>query len=225
MSITGKQLLAALQYAVSCNNGGLTGPIATFTANPSSYTTVNIPIGVTLSGVITLNDAIISIWNIKQGNTILATGSSLNPTFFVTPPEIITTVYTLEVYYTLNGVSGLLTLNVTVLVTAGALYGHLLGPSDNITVPADLTAPIIATLTVSNQANLEILFPIVVTVVSRFVFVIPYAFGADWVILDNDNLSVMSEFSLVDDPGNTQMIAVSNNPVIPGTYQFQISFA
>lgn len=224
MAITGKQLLLALEQAALCNSGGFVGPQATFVATPNSYTNNNAPAGVTLTGTITLNDAVISYWNIRQGGTILATGSTITPSFYVTPASGSSITYTLDVYYTLDGAAGILTLNAPVLVTDGALYGSLPGPTDDIILPTDLTAPIIAGLSIGDEATITALFPIVITVTARVVIVVPYGISTSWGLLDNDNFSVDSEFTFVDDPGNNQKIAVSNNPLIPGTYYFKVGF-
>lgn len=225
MSITGRQFLVALQAAAQGSSAAPAAPTTTFVSSIDTYPTTAIPSSFTLSGVITANTAVVTSWTISTGGVQLAAGSNLIPSVVVTSPPNSTTTYDLNVSYTLNSVPNVLTASTLVTVSGeAALYGNLAGPGSDLTVAADLTAGVEATLTSANIADISSVFSITPSVVAKLVIVIPTSFGTGWEIRDENNNSVQSEFNIITDTVNARLIAVTNSPVIPSTFQFQISF-
>jgi hypothetical protein len=224
MSITGKQFLVALQAAAQGSSAAPAAPTTTFVSSIDTYPTTAIPSSFTLSGVITANTAVVTSWTITANGVQLAAGSSLTPSVVVSSPPNSTTIYELSVSYTLNNVPNILTASTSVAVTGdAALYGNLLAAGDDLTVPSDLTPALEATFTEANIADISSVFSITTTVVAKLVMVIPVSFG-NFDIQDENGISVLPQFNIISDSANSRVIAVTNNPVIPNTFQFQISF-
>ena len=231
--ISAKQTKNILSHMFSTVSG-FNAPTATFAVAPTTYDDLSVPApgGVTFSGTITPNDAIAPVgaingWSIMNGATTLAsgTGNTVAHTLVTIPSVIGTYSYNLVVSYTDNLAQILsLIIPVTIIITGVGYYGQLALPGDTITIPADLTAPILATFTSTTQPTMINLFTVTAVNTGRVVLVIPYSWGTLSDISDNTNATVLSEFTLVDDPGNSREIYTTDLALVPGTYYYKVTF-
>jgi hypothetical protein len=225
--ISSQQLKQVLTYSFT-NGISFVGPAGTFIASPSVYTNLVLPGSVTLTGSIIPNDAVNITWSITNsiGTLLLSgTGNTSSYTLPVVPSTTGVNVYYWNINYQNNSGANLsLILNATVTVTSSSLVGQLNGAGVNIVIPADLTAPIEATLTTTSQLAMINLFAITAVYTGRLVIVIPDDYGTVVDIQDNTDSTVLSQFNLVVDAPNNRKIYVGINAVTPATYNYKIVF-
>ena len=216
-----RQILSMLQKSLQATS--FLEPTAVLTVNPSSYLSTNIPSSITFDISILFNDATGLSWTLTDslGNT-LTTGISNTDTYVLTNPPTSVSTYTLTLNYT--GGIGIKTFITTVRIDTPAYVGQLSGPSDNIVVPADLTAAILTTLDAKSLGTIVNFFPVTFANVARTVFVLPYSFGVPTALADDNDSDITDEFTLVNDTANGRYIYVRINTVTPGTYNFKVIY-
>jgi hypothetical protein len=225
--ISGKQLKKVLDHSFTAGTGFL-APTASFIANPSTYTITSVPTSVVLNGTIIPNDGVILSWTITDisGTTLaFGSGNSISHTLAVTPTLVSSNIYNLNITYTntSTGLAQSLIVPATVVVTTAALVGQMNSPTQDITIPADLTPyePFLASTT---QVAVMNLFPVVSANVGRIVFAIPDSYGAVTQIEDGVGLNVIAQFNMVVDSANNRKIYTTINVLTPGTYNYKLIF-
>lgn len=225
--ISGQQLKQVLDYGFT-NGSGFMGPTGSLTSTPSLYTTSNLPASVVLSGSVIPNDAQNINWTLvytATNTTVLTgTGSILNYNLPVVPAVIGSYTYNWNISYDdLSGNTFIIIITITIQVIAASLYGQINNPVQIISVPADLL-PYEPSLTVSNQSVIINLFSVVATNTGRIVITVPDSYGTVTSITDNTSLDITSQFSMVNDPGNSRKLYTTNVVLTPGTYYFKVNF-
>jgi hypothetical protein len=218
--ISARQAKNIIDYSLQ-STAGFIEPVISFYVTPNNYSTIDVGITtINFTGTIIQNNATLISWQIKQGSTVLNSGTS-NSINFTMPKPILTTTYSLVVSYT--GGLTTQTLSAMVLVTEPALYGQLPLPSDNISIASDLL-PFISGLNSSNQQFIGNLFNLTLTNTGRIVFVPPHSFGIVIDIVDENDQSVMNEFNFIDDISNSRYIYVSTNTLTSGIYKYKLQY-
>ena len=226
--ISGKQLKQVLDYSFT-SGSTFVSPSATFLADFSSYTTLNIPASISLTGTITPNDGTNIQWVIiNSSGTVLGSGLGNNALVTLSGVNIPSTLgvntYTLTVtYLDLTGASASQVFLCTVTVSSSALIGQINNASQNIILPSDLT-PYESSLTDVDQAFLINLFPINALNTGRLVIVVPINYGAVVSITDNTNQIVTNQFNAVLDAPNSRIIYVTDLVITPGSYYYKVNF-
>lgn len=227
--ISAKQLKNILDSSFSSNSvSAFAIPTATLTATPNNYYETDVPISVTIDGVITPNDGTSITWDLRDStNVSLVTGSgnTISHTLASEPTSVGVYTYTLIIdYLDDNGSSFSTNATVNVTVLSKALVGQLALPGDDITIPGDLTPAIEATLTGLSQVQSINLFTITAAATGRIVIVVPDSFGTLLDISDNTDSSVLSEFNTIVDASNNRRIYVSKLALTPAVYRYKLVY-
>ena len=230
--ISAKQVSNILARSFSGGESVLS-PKASFIAVKSSYVEGGSPDPVVLSGSIIENDAVDITWSIKDYNNatlISDTSGNTSPTFTIVSPPTSVGVYTYTLYINYKNELGesqpAITKLATVTVSTPAYVGKLSGPGINISIPADLTTAIEATLTSVTSSQLINPFIISDDVTARVVIVVPDSYGVVSAIEDNTdtNVLVAGQFNTIYDSANFRNIYVSNETLSIANWRYKVIF-
>lgn len=231
--ISAKQLKKVLDYSFTAGSN-FVAPTCDLFATPGFYTINNVPASVTISGTITPNDGTVTGWSLKDHtNTTVLVGTGniisyvdsggINPL----PTTTGSYTYTLTVNYTDNNLaSQSMICLVNLLVTSSSLYGTYTTNTPVLDlVTYNATPAIEAGLTVTDQNTIINLFDVVVSGVEQVFIIVPDSYGTVLDIADENDSSVITEFTTIPDPSNSRTIYARTTTLTSNTYQYKVIFS
>ena len=223
--ISAKQVKNILEY--SLQSTGFIEPVLNLAVTPNNYTELYLTLNPgtnSVIGSIVANDATGISWVLKKNGVTVSSGTGLSISFAEAKPAV-NTVYTLEATYT--GGATTKSVSTNVIVEKTAYYGQLTLPTDDIVVATDLLPfinPAGLVLDYCGQQFIGNLFTMVLTNTGRICLVSPYSYGTVVDIVDENDISAINEFNLVNDIPNSRYIYTMINTISAGTYKYKIQY-